>query len=347
MESIRDLPDLFFNKLAKYHIRSLFTVPNSTNCLYFETDLATNVRSAINEIWSSPIQIHSITSIPLKDVPKLLKSIDPSSGTTLHCNSWVRLRRGGKYKGDLAFVDSADSNEGNANLLLIPRLPSLTNDIIGRKRKRKNAGFRHSPSIFDSSITLSAYENHDARDVTHLDPPVSIDENTWSYNNEILYKGLCRLTVPTLSLNMSPVEPSMNELTQWMQCAHEPIRQAIGKWKNNIDSAGKRPLCSGDHVLIKSNEEEHTSGIIVFMEDDNQLQTPPMALVRVDVTDAIQPHPIADLEKKISVGDFMSVEGGIHAGAKGTVISKDNATVTLLLGVHDQVEEVSSFIVAN
>lgn len=336
MDSIKEYPQLYLPKLAEHHILSVFKPLNVAGSLYFETSQLANIHSAVNEVWALPIRIHSIAPVPLAELPKLLSR--QNSQHTLICHSWARLKKGGQYAGDLAFVDSLEMEEGYANILLVPRLPSLTHDVSGRKRKRT---VRNPQALFHHSTTVAAYEGYAASEVTHIGPPKVIDEDTWSYNDEILYKGLCRRKVAVLSLYLSPTEPSETELHQWMDCAYEPIRGAIRQLAHSYNSSSKPPLCTGDRVRVRSTQSdtEELSGTVVFVDDMDHAS--PTVLVRSDLTDQIQSFTAADLKKEIRVGDLMEVDGGPHSGALGIVVGATGGImVTLLLGEAKELKDV-------
>lgn len=339
IQSICDLPKVYLAKLAAYHILSVFKPPNSPGILYFETSEVTNVRLAINEVWTSPIRVHRITAVPLAEMPKVLST--RGRQRTLMSHSWVRLNRGGKYKGDLAFVDSLNTLEGYAHLLLIPRLPPVYQELPAQKRKRKMS-ISYPQALFDHVTITAAYQGQAARDITHISPPKAIDEDTWSYNSETLYKGLCRMRVAVLSINLSSTEPSETELFQWVRCTHEPIRREIEQLLSSFTSSSrsKPPLCVGDRVKSRSTqpEAEDLSGTIVSIEDIDR--TEPTVLVRQDLTDAIQMYAITDLEKEVRVGDLMEVDGGSYSGALGTVVGIDDRMVSLLFGDSNGLDQV-------
>lgn len=335
MESLKSLPSYYLNRLAEHYIACVFSPPNDTGYLYFETSQLENIHSALNKVWTSPIRVLSIARTRLETLRKMLHTRKHEH--TLTCHSWVRLKRGGVYKGDLGFVDSLEMSEGYANILLLPRLPSLMNSSSGRKRKRT---LRHPQALFDSGSTTSAYESREAKEITHIQPPKRLGDDTWSYNDEVLYKGCCRRRVAVYNLNLSPAEPSENELFQWMDCTHEPIRRSIKKLVPSLGSASKQAFCSGDRVLVKSTDPdvEDFGGTIVFVEDiDND---PPTALVRSELTDEIQSYHISDLKKRIRVGDLMLVEGISNLGTTGTVLWSDGKVVNLLVGELEYLKQV-------
>ncbi|KAF7965296.1 hypothetical protein HWV62_44532 [Athelia sp. TMB] len=365
MESICELPHIYLPKLAMHHILSVVNSSNS-NGLYFETTHLANVRSAINEVWTSPIQVYSITPIPPAEIVAVLQS--QHAQDSLRPHSWVRLRRGSTYKGDLAFVDSLEMDEGYANILLMPRLPSLTYRAPGRKRKRKRTNRDVLPAFFIPDEVIAAYENLEVDQVTDIRPPKALDEDTWLYNGETLYKGLCRLRVATLCLNLSPVEPSETELLQWRACTHEPIRKAIARRPSYYAHPPK--FRTGDRVIIRSAERdvEPQSGSIVFLEDIRQealcgpqepvknasdaaivdvprtvtFLTAFTALVRLDISAEIVSCPSADLEKKIRIGDSMEIHEGPYSGTLGIVLETNGDVVTLLKEDSGSVEEIEA-----
>lgn len=73
---------------------------------------------------------------------------------------------------------------------------------------------------------------------------------------------------------------------------------------------------------------------------ENNRQPSPKVWVQSDLRDEVQTFAISELKKLIKVGDFMSVESGVHSGSTGTVLGIYEDLVTLMLGglvEHEQV----------
>lgn len=326
-----------FKKLERLELRSVFTNTSFPGYLFVEAPSLDHVQHAFKTIPAVPSRALSITQISLHDAGAILTMRGGRlDAQDVSPNTWVRLRRGGIYKDDLAFVQQVDDEE-YAYILLIPRLFAL-GDVNRSLTKRKRFSRPH-PALFDHHAVINSAPNYEELDSKPSALPKQISQDIWQFDGETFWHGLCRRKVALRSLNLAPVEPSVEELLLWMECPVEEVKNSIATVKRRLDSKRKLEIWPNDQVAV---EATGFIGTVLQVDDSDAINTSSsMVAVQAPLTGHVEWHAGSDLRKHIVPGDYVSVAFGEHSGLSGWVVASEAHIANIMLSSQDMVRSVT------
>ena len=222
--------------------------------------------------------------VPLEERPTLLSChfINVEAGT------WVRVRNG-KYRKDLAYVQSVNRAENEATLLLVPRLSPARNKSRTMKGKQR-AQSRPHPGLFDPSLSGVSFRQ--------------LDDGRFQSRGQFFRGGLIEMIISDHRLRLAV--PTVEELDVFSrsQGVEASVMAKIWSKCSLADVAPETPL------RIVSGEQAGLVGHIFNIAGDIcQFRS---RSLQIDV------H-VSNIRVHFSVGDYVRVKTGVSMGSVGWV----------------------------
>ncbi|PPQ83205.1 hypothetical protein CVT24_001328 [Panaeolus cyanescens] len=216
---------------------------------------------------------------------------------TMHCvdrDEWVGVVRGA-YKGDPAITVAVDGDL--VDVVVIPRL-NLT-------RKRKAAGLKHSPSLFDAV----EYQQNFPGKIVH-----SRGEQLFSVGACDFEFGLLRLSLAWEAIDPTQINLPTQILDLFQRSGHPAVCCVI-----HIPKPLEWCINCGDQVLLPHKAQRGTVSLVGTTQ------------VCVDVGEAgIIQTRWNHLRKAISVGNYVEIGAGPCKEAAGWVVNQVDQTCIVL-----------------
>lgn len=207
--------------------------------------------------------------------------------------SWVRIKRYGRYKGDLGFAHSVDSETSMVDVYVVPRIQ------MDRKRKRKHqAGEdrrrRPPAALFDD---LAVSDRYGAEQVVRYN-------QVFEFRGGVYLRGLLDHTFSPTDLSDVNVNPTPHELQLFRGSQQKVVLDALNAAVS---------LHTGDRIKVITGTFIGLSGRVVDLKDDNT--------VVFETNDAKRHETYtSEIRKYFSRGDYVRVlEGDLH-GKEGFII---------------------------
>eukprot|EP01130_Rhizamoeba_saxonica_P008633 TRINITY_DN3490_c0_g1_i1.p1 TRINITY_DN3490_c0_g1~~TRINITY_DN3490_c0_g1_i1.p1 ORF type:complete len:793 (-),score=202.52 TRINITY_DN3490_c0_g1_i1:48-2426(-) len=297
---------------GQLYIYSVLALDQLKGTIYVEADKSAHVKEAITGIMDI-FMSKDISMVPPSQMSDLLKiSTDVK---VLPRGSWVRVTRG-KYKGDLAQVESHEIQTGHVEVKLVPRL-DLDMIIGGESRKRKRT---RPPAKFLNPAEVKAMGGDIRQEFKEAN-------YVYIFNGETFKGGYLIKSIPIKSLNSDGVVPSLDEHQKFQNSAdqsgeNDRIRLA------NMANIRKVEYQKGDRVLVVKGELEKMEFIVHTVDED---------VVKVLYTGENKTYPLeipkTHIVKYFREGDHVKVLNGTYTGVTGTVINVDDSVATLISDV--------------
>ncbi|CCH40836.1 Transcription elongation factor [Wickerhamomyces ciferrii] len=291
-------------------ILSVFQRDNFTGYVYVEAAKLTAVDHAIKGI--SDIYGNNKVKVPVEEFPDLLRA-NKSTEVKLTPGGYVRIKRG-KYKGDLAIIDSIEENGLEVTLQVVPRLDykGMELDEETGKRKRVTSKFRPPQRLFSRK---EAVEN----DPTNLTQRSS---NTFSYKGEEYIDGFLFKLFKVQFLETQDVQPSLEEVSKFNTGDTEELD--LSSIAQSVKNSSTVVFRTGDRVQVLQGEQKGLKGDVISTSNDVVLIKP------ISFSGGNLEFPTNNLRKIFSTGDHISVLRGKHNGHTGIVVSVQEDHVTFI-----------------
>lgn len=291
-------------------ILSVFQRDNFTGYVYIEANKLTAVDVAIKGI--TDFYGSQKVLVPVEEFPDLLRA-NKSSEIKLTPGSYVRIKRG-KYKGDLAIVDSIEESGLEVTLQVVPRLDYKGADIDEEtgKRKRVSSKFRPPQRLFSKKEALEF-------DPTNL---TARSSNTFTYKGEEYIDGYLFKLFKVQFLETQNVQPSLEEVSKFNTGDSDDLDlSSIAQSLKNSSSVVFR---TGDRVQVLQGEQQGLRGDVISSANDVVLIKP------LSFSGGNLEFPTSNLRKIFTEGDHISVLKGKHNGHTGIVVSVNEDQVTFI-----------------
>lgn len=311
--------DIIFGLLQKvvpsHQLRAAFMRDSIRGWVYLEATMNKGLRHLLRRMPGIFLRDSDIIDqhIELKDWIPLLTM--EGSKELPKVGDWVEVRKG-IYKGDVGYVKSVES--WGVQLLLVPRISSPEPSYTTHS-KRKRTCPRATPALFDPVAFKQSFN----MEVKH------IHGELYSFRGNQFEHGL--LLKPSNFSSTSTVHHIPLSLMSL-------FRDSLHPQVNALETTFPRPLewqfSEGEQVYIlprigdwRGAWKEWQQGIITSVLADN---------LQVDLSNnkGIVNASWSDIRKKINVGDYVEITGGVHRGKfgwfnaqSGWFIQGDNAPV--------------------
>jgi len=291
-------------------ILSVFQRDNFTGYIYIEAAKLTAVDVAIKSV--PDIYGNNKVLVPVEEFPDLLRA-NKSSEVKLNPGSYVRIKRG-KYKGDLAIVDSIEETGLEVTLQVVPRLDYKGMDIDEEtgKRKRATNKFRPPQRLFSRKEALE-------HDPTNL---VARSSNTFSYRGEEYIDGYLFKLFKVQFLETQNVHPSLEEVSKFNTGDSDELD--LSSIAQSLKNSSNVVFRTGDRVQVLQGEQQGLKGDVISSANDVVLIKP------ISFVGGNLEFPTSNLRKIFTEGDHVSVLKGKHNGHTGIVVSVDEDQVTFI-----------------
>jgi len=272
--------------------------------------------------------------VPINEMPDLLKT---RKSKTLSAGMYVRLKRGGKYQGDLAQVEDVDANGLEATLRVVPRLDyGLTEDAnapLGADSKRKRGGGNFGKHAASNRPHQRLFSDIEARK-KHSRFLQQIGGHTgkqFSYLGDTYVDGFLMKEFKVNQLQAEDVNPKLEEVTKFTSSAEDGT---IGLDLNQLAATlrstnGAEYYLPGDMVEIYQGEQRGIQGKAIRVHGD--IVT--LAVISRDNNTRTQTieAPIKTLRKLFREGDHVKVIGGSkYTDEVGMVVRIKDDRITIL-----------------
>jgi transcription elongation factor len=185
---------------------------------------------------------------------------------------------------------------------------SISKDITGRKRKRRN---RPAAKLFNphewpkehvKEISVGTAEAHN-----FLDSSVGLGQ--YKYRGYLYTNGLLEREVPLCSVVFDPTTPTWDELQSWSGCADHHIR----RYAMNQLVHFTAKLWEQDRVQVTAGDYQGREGKVQRVEKEE-------VIILLSWLDEVLSLPIAHVRKVFKVGDFVIVKVGNDCNRQGWVV---------------------------
>lgn len=279
---------------------------------------------------------------PVKEMPDLLRV---NKSKELEVGGYVRIKRG-LYQGDLAMIESVESNGLEVTLRLVPRLTYGMDEDQARpgnldaKRKRPNTfgpvnSFTTRPPqrLFNEN---EARKRHDR----FLQQNRALSGRSFTYRNELYEDGFLVKDFKLQHLNTENVNPRLDEITKLTKTAADGSElldlESLAHSLRNTTAEGS--YMPGDEVEVYAGEQRGIVGkteavkgnIISIMVSEGEL------------TGQLVEVPVKGLRKRFKEGDNVKIVGGSkYRDEVGMVLRIKDDKVTVLTNAGN--EEITVF----
>lgn len=280
--------------------------------------------------------------VPVKEMPDLLRV---TKNKDLEVGGYVRIKRG-LYQGDLAMIESVETNGLDVTLRLVPRLAYGMDEDHGRpgnadaKRKRPNAfgpinsfATRPPQRLFNEN---EAKKRHDR----FLSQNRGLTGRSWSYRGDLYEDGFLIKDFKLQHLTTENVNPRLDEITKLTKTAADgsellDLESLAHSLKNSSAEGNYMP---GDEVEVYEGEQKGIVGrteavngnIISIMVSEGEL------------TGQLVEVPVKGLRKRFNEGDNVKIIGGSkYRDEVGMVLRIKDDKVTVLTNTSS--EEITVF----
>lgn len=315
----KDLVGLMLKKMLtlagkpnELKIYSAFQRKNFVGYIYLEADKVSAVDDALKGV--SDVYPNNRTLVPVEEFPDLLR-VSKSNEITLNPGNYVRIKRG-KYKGDLAIVDSIDESGLEVTLQVIPRLNYASSQEIDPatgKRKRENFQFRPPQRLFSKKDAL---EN----DPTNFQ---ARSNNSFIYKGDEYIDGFLFKTFKVQFLETQNVQPSLEEISKFNSGNSDDLDlTSIAQSLKHSESVTFR---IGDSVQVLHGEQQGLIGDIVYTSNEIAKIKPSETSIKEELE-----FPLSNLRKVFNEGDHIRVLKGKFSNHSGIVVSIKNDQITFI-----------------
>lgn len=297
-------------KKGALKILSVFQRDNFTGYIYIEAAKLTAVDVAIKGM--TDIYASQKVLVPVEEFPDLLRA-NKSTEVKLMPGNYVRIKRG-KYKGDLAIVDSIEETGLEVTLQVVPRLDYKGQDIDEEtgKRKRATNKFRPPQRLFSKKEALE----HDPTNLT------ARSSNTFSYRGEEYIDGYLFKLFKVQFLETQNVQPSLEEVSKFNTGDSDDLD--LSSIAQSLKNSTSVVFKTGDRVQVLQGEQQGLKGDVISSANDVVLIKP------ISFTGGNLEFPTSNLRKIFTEGDHISVLKGKHNGHTGIVVSANEDQVTFI-----------------
>ena len=275
--------------------------------------------------------------VPIKEMPDLLRV---KKSEQLEQGGYVRIKRGGRYQGDVAQIDNIESNGLEVTLRIIPRLdyglnedanaavaaPIANGTATDGKRKRPqavNAASRPPQRLFSDS---DAKKKH-GRYLTPLSTFGS--GKKFQYYGDMYTDGFLLKDFKIQHLQTEGVNPTLEEVTKFAASAqdgHEEL-DLSALAASLKKSAAQDSYLPGDAVEVYEGEQAGVEGRAKAVRGDIVTLEVEAGELRGQTVDV----PTKGLRKRFREGDHVKVIGGSsYRDEVGMVVRIAQDRVTLL-----------------
>lgn len=297
-------------------IRSALCRDSIQGSIYVEAHKIEDVRSA----WAALLNIPStrrliprISLVPLSERVELL-NMKMADGLDFKLWSWVRIRRGGKYKNDLGLVCGVKSDTRIHTVKLVPRIH------LDRKRKREARTSKRPPlALFDPEQVKEIFgsqavkEESDPKAVQPSDPEdLRETAKVWKFRGTKYKNGLTEVAFPHSCL--APADNNINQ-TEFNLFAATEDSDVVDALHNQI------VLKIGDRIQVSIGEYRGVSGRLADIREDGTI------LLQPEGTDHGVELLMSDVRKYFKLGDSVHVTHGVHIGKYGHIISIEDGDI--------------------
>jgi transcription elongation factor SPT5 len=258
--------------------------------VYVEARSPADVLAAIRDLNGVPSRPH-LEFVPLGERPLLLDChfIDIEAGT------WVRVRRG-KYRNDLAYVQTVNRVANEATVLLVPRLSPQGGPQAGKKsqkgKEKRSAQVRPRACLFDPLLNSSFRQ---------------LDEGRFESRGQLFRGGLIEMIIPDHRLGLAT--PTPEELDSFGRSQGVDASVIAKSWSEYSVAA----VTPDTQVRIMSGEQSGLIGHALLITGDTcqfRPQSQPKSIIDVH---------LSNLRVHFCVGDYVRVKTGIFVGSVGWV----------------------------
>jgi ribosomal protein L24 len=223
--------------------------------------------------------------VPLEDRPAIFNCHGISKA-----GKWVRVSGRGKHRGDLAFVTTVDRAEGEATVLLVPRLSP------GGKKPRGTPRSRAHPHIFDPRESGLPFQQ--------------LEDGGVIFEGKTYRGGLFETSFADNRLKLAT--PTAEELDLFDRSRGLDTSVMARAW-SYCSARALTPEC---RVRVVSGEHSGLTGNVLTITGDICEFLPDSISAVIDVY-------FLDLRLHFCVGDFVRVKAGRFSGSVGWVTDVD------------------------
>lgn len=327
------------DQMARLNLRALFTIDSYPGYVFVEATTLQDVEE-LAHITSRSVDTPKVMPVSLLDAACILDMRGAKRNDIL-VGSWVRLRRGEMYNGDLAFILSMDPRrDGCVMALTIPRIFPL-NDSNRLLTKRKRVTLRPAQAFFDPvQFSTRATE---VLDDSCTKMPATACASYWKFEGQVYWHGLCLLSIASQSLNFQPVEPSVDELALWFDCGVPEVLQSIAALQHRLSNKSGMDIQRDDRVLVHDMEMDETIGTVVEVEGAFITEKASLRVLVKLPDNQVKWYWGADIEKHFVSGDRVTMSSGMHDGSGGWVLTIKGDEAIIMLDSGENVRVMMAF----
>ncbi|KAF9472393.1 hypothetical protein BDN70DRAFT_900583 [Pholiota conissans] len=298
---------------ASHQLRSAFSRGSLRGCIYLECFMNTCLLELLAEISGVSHNSHGIRRHQVQDHSdslKLLQMPSIQNGNTA-VGDWVTITKG-LYRGDIGLVSAA--HNWGVNVLLIPRL--TCSDIPEIKGKRsKFLAVKYSPKLFNAAeFGLSSTKNL-----------VCLPDGSYILGRLRLSHGLVMKAYDYHSVGSQVGDIPWHQFSLYASAGHPNIKLA------NLPRPQEWTFIEGERVTIRSSGKR---GVIYAI-----------GATHVDIElwqEGRHQFTWHEVQKDISVGDFVCIMSGFHKGLYGWIVDL-NGDVASLRGFETVSQDADDF----
>ena len=211
--------------------------------------------------------------------------------------SWVRIKHGVTYRGDLALVSNVSLNNAKAVVLLVPR--------IAMDRKRKRSGHGRPPArLFNPEDVKQVY----GAAVQQRGQVFELKGS--SYTHGLLER---EFNISDLS---SSTHPTAGELELFRGSQDERVLKALSTGVVTFETGDLIEVVSGPLLgTFGKIVDIHSNGTVVFEMDNAEVANAEVL--------------VAEISKKFRLGQLVVVKWGIHKGKYGYITALNSTSAFL------------------
>jgi transcription elongation factor SPT5 len=296
--------------------------------IYIESSKQADVLTALDGL-QNVYPRNNMILIGIKERPDLLRT---RASKALEIGAYVRIKRAGKYQGDLAQIEDVESNGLDVTVRLVPRLDYGLNedanapaDVGGAKRKRFGFGVNQPRPPQKLFSDAEAKKKH----AKYLQVTPGLGKKNFSYLGDDYQNGFLIKDFKLQQLITENVDPKLEEVTKFASGAEDgtenlDLNSLAASLKQSTANASYAP---GDVVEVYEGEQKGIWGKTVQVHRD-------IVTLRVtegDLRGQTVETPIKSLRKKFSKGDHVKVIGGSKFRDQvGMVVSIHSDKVTFV-----------------
>jgi transcription elongation factor SPT5 len=282
-------------------IASAFWRPSIPGAIYVEAPTTGDIRRAFAQTHIVYVD-REISFVPL---PERVQLLEMKTVMTVAEGDWVRTRSG-TYKGDIGYVTEVITYSAKVRVFLVPRLSYLERS----KDLKRLPETRPLPALFDADRARNIFGTEAVQ-----------QGKDWLRFQGMKFKdGFLERRVNVHTLNTKNVRPTFEEI-ELFNASSGWCKAARHRWKVEDTIAS---LSVNDRIKIIKGELKGLRGIITS-KDVNSVQVH----LRKDDNDALNEDqllevPAHQIHKSFSVGDYVRVRLGVHAGKSGFIVNMSN-----------------------